>query len=407
MSFLGTLEQVNITLLLQRIEEHKRIAALIIKQDARRIEFYFRDGRLMCIGPVRSDTTPGDRLVKAGIISPEKLRETLVMPGAATASETRLALILMELGYITHDDLYLWASKEAASVFQVVLAWQSGDVYLEEGIQPPADRLLIALPIVSLLPYSRTSQPVAAHTTRTVQPLAQIPITEPLVHSPSSPVTVAELITETQRTAIGGNLSHISQESASDGALSTSIIPPQALATPVVYPTVDTTFLRPEMALFPAEIETVRRHQSQMPISPEQWLVLTRVNGQTTLGNMCYEMAMPVNVMRRIVGELLAMELVKVSMPQRHDHVAPQLQAYSPAPPNTPPYPSTPLLSSPPATATPPAFEAESQWGNGENGAAFVPGQGWIANRQPSQPLRVSGGLFVSSPVFAGASAGR
>ena len=33
-------------------------------------------------------------------------------------------------------------------------------------------------------------------------------------------------------------------------------------------------------------------------------------------------------------------------------------------------------------------FETESQWGNGGNGATFVPGRGWITAPQPLQPLQ-------------------
>lgn len=33
-------------------------------------------------------------------------------------------------------------------------------------------------------------------------------------------------------------------------------------------------------------------------------------------------------------------------------------------------------------------FETESQWGNGGNGATFVPGRGWITTPQSLQPLQ-------------------
>src|SRR5207248_1852526 len=44
-------------------------------------------------------------------------------------------------------------------VIQVLLTWQSGTLYFEDGIEPPADRLLIALSPVTLLPPSVVQQP--------------------------------------------------------------------------------------------------------------------------------------------------------------------------------------------------------------------------------------------------------
>ena len=46
-------------------------------------------------------------------------------------------------------------------------------------------------------------------------------------------------------------------------------------------------------------------------------------------------------------------------------------------------------------------FETESQWGNGGNGATFIPGRGWITTPQPMLPLHSSGPLASSGDVYA------
>lgn len=421
MSFLGTLEQINLPLLLQRIEEYRRTGVLVVRQNARLIEFYFRDGRLLCIGPVRSDTTLGDRLVKATVISSEVLRETLDASGEPATSETRLAIILMELGYITRDDLRAWASKEAAGVLQIVCAWQQGDVYLEEGTQPQADRLLISLSIASLLPKPRSSKPVAPDQPAadslhaSAPPLRQVTMPESIANQPPTPAYIAELITETPRITL--NLSSEQMENVCEGVIVTTITPPQIFSSSVSYPIVDTTFLRPEMVLFPADMETVGQQHAQLPITPEQWRVLTRVNGQTTLGGMCQELFMPVDVVRRAVGELLAMRLVRVNMPQYFSAppaptplvsqpVAGGASAMFCAPPYAAAAVQTALgMNSPsPAITAPLAIETESQWGNGGNGASFVRGQGWVMHSQTRQS---SGALYPAQQLYAGVSAGR
>ncbi len=45
-------------------------------------------------------------------------------------------------------------------------------------------------------------------------------------------------------------------------------------------------------------------------------------------------------------------------------------------------------------------FETKSQWGNGGNGATFVPGRGWIATPQPLQPVQPSGPFYAAQNAF-------
>ncbi len=62
-SLIGKLEQVSLPVIFQRLEQYSKTGVLVVKQGEQWVELYFRDGRLMCIGPVRVNTTLGDRLV--------------------------------------------------------------------------------------------------------------------------------------------------------------------------------------------------------------------------------------------------------------------------------------------------------------------------------------------------------
>ena len=132
-------------------EIHEKTGLLVVKQGEYWVEFYFRNGRLLCIGPLRTQATLGERLVNDRLISPQALHEIKRSLGDAKSSETRTALALMDLGYIGRDELRAWAIQKAVDVLRVILLWSSGDVYFEEGTPPPADRLLVSMSVISII----------------------------------------------------------------------------------------------------------------------------------------------------------------------------------------------------------------------------------------------------------------
>ena len=159
MSFIGTLEQFSLAAILQKIEGEAKNGVLIIKQEAQWVELSFRQGQLMCIGPVRSNKNLGDRLLQAGVISQKAFQEISSTLGASLQNETLTVITLVNLGYLNKDSLYVWAAQESKKVLQVLLSWTTGELYFDEGLQPPADRLLIALTVSSLVPLQTLGTP--------------------------------------------------------------------------------------------------------------------------------------------------------------------------------------------------------------------------------------------------------
>ena len=105
-------------------------------------------------------------------------------------------------------------------------------------------------------------------------------------------------------------------------------------------------------------------------------------------------LAMPPEQLCQVAGELMAEHLLHVSLPEQ-----PQMQEIAPMPYErvnsgglsngymVPAYGAVAAMSSSGSISVPDAqlqfsaalpFETESQWGNGGNGATFVPGRGWI-----------------------------
>lgn len=169
----------------------------------------------------------------------------------------------------------------------------------------------------------------------------------------------------------------------------------------------------------PADLAAWRDQNPSVQLTPEQWRLLTRVDGHTTLQSACQDLAMTPDIVCRITGELVVEGLVRLHVsaalpiplpePAQVPDVMPN--TYNGYPntgyptPATPPHlaesmiPSRPGATSPAADALPQytsfmSFETESQWGNGGNGATFVPGRGWVATPRPTQ----SNSAFASYP---------
>jgi hypothetical protein len=170
------------------------------------------------------------------------------------------------------------------------------------------------------------------------------------------------------------------------------------------------------MVLLPLDLSALRDRNLQVQITPEQWRILTRVDGRTSLQLICQELAMPAHLVCQLAGELIALGLIQVSMQQAtidelspvsrelivaglsNGYIAPGYAAI-PTQPRAAITPTTEAF--PPSSSSSILFETKSQWGNGGNGATFVPGQGRIAASQPLQPLQPSGLLYATHSVYA------
>ncbi len=437
MAFIGTLGQVSLSSVFQAIEAHAKTGALIVKQGEQWIEFYVRSGRLICIGPVRTNTTLEERLVQAGVISAQALQDAVLALGATPQDETRLALTLMDLGYVSRENLRAWATKEAAAVVQAVLSWQNGEISFEEGQQPPLNRLLVAISISSLLtpfvspvPASTTGPEFQPRSTggeavsSTMRPQVQAPAP---AHLPAS-LSASELVTEIPRFSESllpesplPDLSAVEDAATPQSLAYPPLAQPKRVTAPLQPLSVDTSFLRPEMALLPVDLSPLREQNPVFVLTPEQWRLLTRADGRTTLEMACHELGMPVGLIRQVTGELLALGLVNILpspqtpaplyelSPVSRQLIASGLAnglvtpgyAAAPAQPWVAIAPTTDGL--PPSFSSPTAFETQSQWGNGGNGATFIRGRGWITTPQPLQPLQPSGPLYSTQAVYASA----
>ena len=406
MSFIGTLEQFNLLNILQKAEAKAKTGLLIIKQEDHWVELSFRQGQLMCIGPVRSNQTLGERLLQAGVISQQAFQEVAYTLGTSQQSETRTAITLIDLGYLNQESLYNWAAKEASRVLQVLLAWTTGEIYFEEGQQPPADRLLIALSVASLLPQQlsvSTQQPFSAGVFSThVQEQSKRSATSPTIPD-ALPLHDASQFTIS---SISASLS-LGERAVADVVRNTDALPPSSapfsfpkrVTEPLSPRRIDTSFMQPQMVLTPTDLSGLRERNPRIQLTPEQWRLFTRADGKTSLQIACQLLVMPRELVCQVAGELIALGLVTISMPasgSTGDQFSFPQDIMSAGLSN-----NYLVQTNGSNYSTPVPIETHSQWGNGGNGATFIVGGGWVVASSPSQTLQPGGSHNLGNDMYA------
>jgi len=325
-SFIGTLEQLKLPQVFQRLEAYEKSGLLVIKQQEMWVEFYFQQGRLMCVGPVKANVNFGEQLLLAGVISPQALRELIFTTETVQLSETRVALTLMDLGYVNQESLRAWATTEATEKLQVALSWSTGEIYFEDGAQLSTDRLLIALSVKSLLSslpsQVRVPQPVYTATTSAVtqerpDPLTRVPVT------PANPplLSASELVSEDSFVPPGAS-SHASfqshqlpVDSSPSPTATTSLTAPRHIPRPALPRRIDTSFMTPEMVIVPIDLSSLREQNTHVQLTPEQWRLFTLADGSTSLKMACQALGVARELVCLVAGELIALGVVHVVLP--------------------------------------------------------------------------------------------
>jgi hypothetical protein len=170
------------------------------------------------------------------------------------------------------------------------------------------------------------------------------------------------------------------------------------------------------MVLVPKDLSSQREHNPQVSLTPEQWRLFTRADGQTSLKMMCQALAMPREQVCHIASELIALGLVTISLPASgpvnelspvsRDYISAGLSNGYIAPGHAAsveqPWSAIRLMADTVNQFSSPApIETRSQWGNGGNGATFMLGGGWVLAPSPSQSLQTSDPLQLNNRVYA------
>lgn len=469
-ALLGSLEQFDLANILRRLEVFSKTGLLVVKQGNLWIEFYFRQGQLVCTGPMRANTTLVDRLLQAKLLSPQVLPQVKAVVNSAESNETQIAFTLIKEGYLSREALRAWTSHETSQILQTICSWSTGEVYFEEDQATPADRLLVALSISALLDAmpASTPRPAAAPAPSTNEPVYP-PANQPAAQStPTLPdtgsvgrINAAQLIEQVPSFASPApgtvNASQLIEQSPAGGrgeaagmlsasqlidglpfsapgslnaaqfvedtpppafaqaqtpagifgaeidissSAQVSLLPPQPVYNPLPPARIDTSFMTPELVLTPVDLSSLRERNPQVQLTPDQWRLFALIDGQNSLQALCQALMAPADQVRTVAGELMAIGLVMPltqatgafnafpapPMAGMTNGMAPSGQYPAPQPTWAPQQ----MVSPAPAPFAAP-IETQSQWGNGNNGATFMVGGGWVLSEkqaavQPGQP---------------------
>jgi hypothetical protein len=365
-SFIGSLDQFDLSIILQKIEEYRKTGLLIVKQDELTIELWFRQGQLMCIGPVKPGVTAGARLVEAGVISTTACYSIEHMLGERRSNEYDAINAFIAAHYLNREGIMQWAAKEASQVLDVILTWENGDLYFEEDQLPPAHRYPVPLSITSLLPAAL----------QVSLPAAPAPVAAPAQAALSYHVSALSPQPVTHRYTAD-------YERHTDAlAPSRREVRPQQVTGPLAPVQIDPLLIQPDMVLAPVDLSAYRESNAQVTLTPEQWQLLTHANGETTLGEAAHELHMLPAQVRRIACELQALGLVTILSPGA-SNMLPVMGGSA----ETEAFAGFQQADVAQMSYTPAGLPIEtvSQWGNGGNGAKFQLGSGWVISPAPSQ----------------------
>jgi hypothetical protein len=471
-SLIGSLEQFDLANILRRIEVFSKTGLLVVKQEEGLwVEFYFRQGQLVCMGPMRTNATLIDRLLQANLISAQVLPRVISIVSSVESNETRLALALINEGYLSREILRAWASQETSQVLQAIFTWPAGEIYFEDDCPTPADRLLVALSVASLLdvlsiptfrpagegapstdePANQPSRfmPDAAFSPQAgqinasqliegVPPFAAqagasggfsasqliegVPpfaaqagasggfsasqLIEELPSNLSGPLNMAQLVEDAPSAAFAAPVApstgtgFLGSEVDITVSTQSSLIPPQPVLNPLPPTRIDTSFMTPELVLVPSDLSSIRSRNPQVQLTPDQWRVFVLIDGQVSLQILCQILMAPAEQLCVLAGELIAMGLVMPFPQATHPFNDPSTGArdyglgggvnFNPQMPQGPYAMQSPAWN-PQATGAQSGpfggpIETQSQWGNGNNGATFMVGGGWVLSSRQAMP---------------------
>ncbi len=426
MSPIGSLDKVNLSDILKRVESHGKTGLLRVQQAEQRVELYFRRGQLMCIGPVQTNITLGERLLQDNIISKDALQEVMSAIELSHASETRIALTLIDLGHVNHEMLRTWAAHEASKVIHILLRWSAGEVYFEDEVQPAPERLLISLPVTSLLHSSLpvpVSQSAGAISASGQAAIGSAPASAHICSAPTL-FEASQFFTEADATSMVPSTSSWLNAPVSEPDRNTerltpskaSLTPPRRVNTPIAQRRLDTSYMQAQMVLVPTDLSGQRESNPHVSLTPDQWRLFTRADGQTTLQMISLSLGMSRDEVCQLAGELLSLGLITLALPTSgplnelspvskdfikaglsNGYVAPGHAAAIPQPWAAAIMPMAENIGQFPLPAP---VETQSQWGNGGNGATFHIGNGWVVSSSPSQPLQASGPIQLNQQVY-------
>jgi len=122
---------------------------LSIEAPTQEAKLSFREGQLVYASLESQDEHLAQVLFKAGKLTQEQTRTILARAGKT--SDKRLGMMLIEVGYVTQDDILMSVAKHTQDIIFQVFSWSDGNFRFEPNMLPPEDRIAVPIKLENII----------------------------------------------------------------------------------------------------------------------------------------------------------------------------------------------------------------------------------------------------------------
>ncbi|MBN1642726.1 MAG: DUF4388 domain-containing protein [Anaerolineae bacterium] len=149
MALHGNLRDFGTTQLLNLVHLAHKTGSLQLEHNSRSSELYFREGKLIHAQMTGDDGLLTSMLVKNGKLSTAQAQA--IQTRASGYDDKRLAMILIQNGYVSKEDVIQSATKYLLDIVYRLFAWTEGQFRFEAERQPDRQRLTIPIELSNVI----------------------------------------------------------------------------------------------------------------------------------------------------------------------------------------------------------------------------------------------------------------
>jgi len=143
MALKGDLKDFSLVQLLSLIQLSRKTGRLTIESSGRRAHLYCEEGRLILVEVGEEPVSLSSLLIRSGKLTAEQ--EQMAHTGLSIRSDKALALRLIDLAFLTQDDIVQVVKAHALEMVYPLFGWRQGSFHFEPGARPPEDQITVAI----------------------------------------------------------------------------------------------------------------------------------------------------------------------------------------------------------------------------------------------------------------------
>jgi hypothetical protein len=149
MALKGNLKDLSLTQLLNLIRLARKTGVLTIQDGGAPLRIFCEDGRLTYVAREGQVLPLGQLLVAAGRVTLDQLG--VVKPHLVLRTDKELALRLMDLGFVTQDDIIETLRQQMLAILLPVFSWTKGSFNFDAGDGPPQDEIVLSVDVEAIV----------------------------------------------------------------------------------------------------------------------------------------------------------------------------------------------------------------------------------------------------------------